>query len=915
MSLPLFAQQAGRIPRITISVSDVPFTDFAREVEQLSGMHVFFSTEWTRDVRVNLSVKDCPADSVIMRALPPSNLRVVLWNGALLMMQGENLLSRLPHYDTETTITENADGISAEETEAEERYLSGRKPGVLESITIGEISARKNGTPVRIKGRINEKETGEPLPGATMYIQETGAGTVSDVAGNLFISLKPGIYTAQFECLGMEKKMIQFQVFSEGSFSLEIGKSVIPIQEIVVKGGVRKNITVSDPGMEKINIKSVKELPVMLGDRDILKISEMLPGIVSVGEGSAGLNVRGGSADQNMFYINKVPVYNTSHLFGFFSAFNSDIIKDFSIYKGHVPAQYGGRLSSVFNIITRQGNRRQFMARGGVNPVTANLSIEAPIKKDACTMMLSARSSYSDWILGRLDDPLIRNSRASFYDLTGSITWDMSSKDQVSLFYYGSSDNFKLSDINSYGYTNNGSSLNWRHQYSNYFKGEIALISSEYSFTTSDTKSKSIAYQHTYKIGHYEARADFSWRTGTRNTIETGVGSIFYNLNRGEVKPYNEESLRIPVNLGEEKGIESSAYLADTWDPFRWLSANIGIRYVFFAPVGPRDVYLYNPALPMLADNITDTLKYGTNEPVRKYSGPEIRAALNFKLTRSTSLKLSFNQMQQYMFMLSNTIALAPNSQWKLADYYLKPSRSNQASAGIFQEIASKGWEISAEVFAKETEFYTEFKDGADFIASPLVETSVLQGNQSAYGIEAMIRKEGGKLDGWLAYTWSRSIVTVKGRKVWDQINEGKPYPANFDIPHAFTAVGSYHFTRRFTLASNITYQTGRPITYPKSIYLINGISYLDYSTRNEYRIPDYFRIDLSLTVEGNLVKKKKVHSSWMVNVYNLTGRKNAYSVFFDAKEGVILGNKYSVIGIPLVMATWQFKFGNYAAD
>jgi hypothetical protein len=278
-------------------------------------------------------------------------------------------------------------------------------------------------------------------------------------------------------------------------------------------------------------------------------------------------------------------------------------------------------------------------------------------------------------------------------------------------------------------------------------------------------------------------------------------------------------------------------------------------------------------------------------------------------------VKFSFNQMQQYMFMLSNTIALAPNSQWKLADYYLKPSHSDQLSAGIFQEFANKGWEISAEVFGKKTAFYTEFKDGADFIASPQVESSVLQGDQTAYGIEAMIRKESGKLAGWLAYTWSRSIVKVDGLEEWNKINGGKSYPANFDIPHAFTAVGSYHFTRRFTLASNITYQTGRPITYPKSIYLINGISYLDYSTRNEYRIPDYFRIDLSLTVEGNLVKKKKIHSSWMINVYNLTGRRNAYSVFFDSKEGVILGNKYSVIGIPLVMATWQFKFGNYATD
>jgi hypothetical protein len=331
--------------------------------------------------------------------------------------------------------------------------------------------------------------------------------------------------------------------------------------------------------------------------------------------------------------------------------------------------------------------------------------------------------------------------------------------------------------------------------------------------------------------------------------------------------------------------------------------------------LGPNSVYQYAEGSPKDVRYITDSLLFDNNQVIRWYFEPDIRAALNFETDPDGSIKLAFNQMHQNLFMLSNTITVAPNTQWKTADYHLKPSQSNQVSFGVFRNLPRGGWETSLEVYYKRTKNYTEFKDGANFISSAVVETSVLQGNQNAYGVEFSLKRNQKKLDGWVSYAYSRSLVQVNGSETWNRINKGEIYPANFDIPHAFNAVINYHLRRRFTISSVVTYQTGRPITYPTVAYYIQDVLYTDYSSRNKYRIPDYFRIDASATIEGNLKRNKLIHSSWMFSVYNATGRKNPYSVYSKKVEGKIKSFKYSVIGVPFFTITWLFKLGNYATD
>jgi len=390
---------------------------------------------------------------------------------------------------------------------------------------------------------------------------------------------------------------------------------------------------------------------------------------------------------------------------------------------------------------------------------------------------------------------------------------------------------------------------------------------------------------------------------------------VIYKLDRGTIQPYGKESLVSSLTLGKEKGIESSLYISDSYDVTSWLNINLGFRYTLFNPLGPRTIFRYGNNEPRDVRYITDTLYFRNNEAVKWYNEPDLRLAVNISTDKDGSVKLAFNQMHQNLFMLNNYISIAPNTQWKLADYHLPPSKSNQVSLGVFRTLKDSGLEASLEVYYKSTLNYPEFKDGADFLKNPLTETSVLQGRQKSYGIEFNLKRSGHKVDGWVSYTYSRSLIQVDGRNTWDKINNGEIYPANYDIPHSVNAVINYNFSKRVILSSVVTYQTGKPITYPESIYYIDNMQYLDYSKRNAYRIPYYLRTDISLTLEGNLKRDKIIHSSFVMSVYNVLGRMNPSSVYFVSENGRIYSYSYSVIGVPIFTATWLFKFGNYDSD
>ena len=909
---------AAQGPFISGDFNDLPFEEFTRVVEEQVPVRFFYRKEWTGDLRISASGEKMELYKILSDHLSRKNLYYFFSDDQRIFITRDNpLITVLPDYAGIHEATgQSDDSMAARQlTEAEMLYIEGRRKSTMKTIYIGNSSDQINGQGAVINGNIKDTETGEALVGATIFVQELSRGFITDINGYFTISIPRGSYTFRFNCLGMQELQYKIEVLSSGGIDIEMSKRLYPIDEITVKSTEYHNVRGMQMGFTQISIKNIKEIPVVLGEKDVLKVVQMLPGVQTTGEGSAGINVRGSAADQNMFFLNTIPVYNTSHLFGFFSAFNPDIIRDFSFYKSNLPTKYGGRLASVIDISSRQGNNKNFTARGGISPITAKVAVEGPIVKDKSSYILSVRSSYSDWILKRMEDPDLRNSNAQFYDLAAGINTKLNDRNLIKVFGYYSNDRFRLASTEEYKYSNAGASLDWWHQVSSILSANTSFAMTRYQFDHQNNSLHLEAYQHDYRIDHYEIKSDFTWISGYRHKVMFGGNAILYDIDRGEILPLGEESSRKPVSLGKESGIEGAIHIADQVQISDRISIYAGLRYSFYAYMGPQTVYDYAQDNPKVPEFIEDSLNFSQGEIIRFYSGPEIRASATFLTGSNNSIKVSYNKTRQYLYMLSNTIALAPTDQWKLADYHIRPQSADQVSIGFYQDFNRKFLNLSAEVYYKKADDIVEYKDGANFISSPQIETEVLQGKQKAYGIELMMKKNAGKLSGWLSFTYARSLMKVDGKNYWEQINQGNWYPSNYDIPVALNGVMNLRANRRLSFSSNIVYHTGRPITYPVTIFQMEDNRYVSYSGRNEYRIPDYFRIDLSVNLEGNLKSRKFWHSYWMLNIYNLTGRKNAYSVFFKNEDGKIQGYKLSIFSQPIITLSWNFKLGNYASD
>ena len=921
--LAFLQEMSGQEATINFSghFEETPFVEFARVVEAQTGTTFYYRASWVSDIYVSLSGRDVSLLSLMDSILRPTGLNYYLdeWNH-LFLTDSVTLLVGLPDYEgvKETKIPEEGEQVDLgkrELTSAEQNYIDGRRVRILEEIHVGRANQAIPGRKALISGQIHDEESGESLVGVTVYMEAINKGASTAADGRFNFLLAPGIYGVECQSMGMESLQFTLVVHSSGELELEMRRTLIPLDEVVVTAGRRDNVSGSQMGYERLNYNVLKQVPLLMGERDILNVVKLLPGVQSVGEGSSGFNVRGSGADQNMIYINKVPVYNSAHLFGFFTAISPEIVKDFSLYKSNLPASFGGRLASFFDIQTKQGNMKRLSARAGISLVSAYAAVEGPLKKDKSSIALSLRSTYSDWILGLMEDPQLRNSEAGFYDASGVYTLKASDQTRLKVFGYLSRDRFKLGAVNEYAYGNSGAAVDVRHRFNQQINGNFALIYSRYQFKNQDTQIQTAGYELDSYIQHYEFKSDFEWLSLGRHKLTFGGSGIYYRLERGTIEPFGATSLRQPMDLGLENGVETALYLADELTLTDRLSIYAGLRFSSFFSLGPSDVRTYTPGMPRVEENINDTLSFGRGELSKAYAGLEPRMNLRYLLNDQSSLKFSYNRGYQYLFVLSNTVAMAPTDQWKLSDYNIAPQFLDQLSAGYYTDFPELGLSTSVELYRKWGHQIVEYRDGASFTESPNVESTTLQGEQTAYGVETMIRRDAGGLNGWLSYTYSRSYMQVDLAETGEQINGGKPYPSNFDRPHNLSLVLNYKRGRRVSLSGNLVYMTGRPSTYPVSVYYEYGVPYIHYSERNKYRIPDYFRIDLSMNIEGNLKKHKRFHSFWMVGVYNLTGRSNAYSVYFQNEGGLIRGYKLSIFSQPILTVSWNVRLGNYASE
>ncbi|HEY5122501.1 MAG TPA: TonB-dependent receptor, partial [Ignavibacteria bacterium] len=601
--------------------------------------------------------------------------------------------------------------------------------------------------------------------------------------------------------------------------------------------------------------------------------------------------------------------YNTSHFFGFFSSINNDAIRDAKLYKSGIPAKYGGRISSVLDMNVKEGNKKQFDYNGGISPISGRLTLEGPIIKDKISFLISGRSTYSNWILKKLPDPKINKSRASFDDLTGKLSYNVNSNNTISLTGYYSSDKFNFNSGENYTYENKAFAFKWKHILSQKLFYVFTGTYSGYSYVLDD---KTLNYDNRTRFGiqNFAIKNDFTYSFNKEHKLEAGLDFDKTDLYPAFRIPLSEESNILPKTIDPEHSILPVLYLNETWDPIDKLSLSAGLRYSEYFLLGPKTIFLYSSDEPRIASYITDTLKVGKNKIVKNYHGLDFRFSGRYSINNNFSLKASYNRIYQYFYILSNTTTISPTDIWKSSDYHLSPEIGNQYSLGVYWNMGNNKLNCSIEGYYKTINNLIEYKGGANLLLNEHIETDLINSFGKSYGVEFLLEKTIGKLNGWISYAYSRSFSRTEGRFMDEIINGGNYFPTNFDKPHSVSVVCNYTFNRRISASGDFTYSSGHPVTYPVGVYQIYDINRVLYVDRNQYRIPDYLRVDASITIEGNLKVRKIIHGSWVFSVYNLLGRENVYSEFFKTDlNNKVHSYKVSIFNRPIFTVTYNFKF------
>lgn len=761
---------------------------------------------------------------------------------------------------------------------------------------------------VIITGKIRLK-TGEPVVGASISVETFKYFDYSDQGGSYVLELPPGRYRVTVKHVGMKSALIRLRVLSGGLLNVDMEEGTTDLQEIIISSRpIDSNVKQSLSGLTKLNVQEIRTLPTLMGEVDILKSLQLMPGVSSVGEGSSGFNVRGGRMDQNLILFNDVPLFNTSHALGFVSAFNQDIIKDFSLYKGNVPANYGGRASSVLEITTRRGDFDKWKYQGGVGPITTRLGAEGPIRAGKTSLLLGGRISHANWVLKKASDPQVKKSRLSFYDAYAGLSHRFSSNSTADITVYSSADEFQYSDQFGYSWSNllvNGS---WQGL-ANRKASPVLTASYGHFKSTLIDPSGFDASELTNTMNYFQLKESVNYVPNEKHTIVAGISGIAYVPKPETSQGYRGNPAVIRKSADKNKGIELAVFANNDYQISENLSVSFGLRYSHYMHVGNDTVYQYLEGSPRTVSTISDTLYYSNFKTIKSFGGLEPRISARINIAPTQSFKISYNRMRQYIHLISNTTSPTPIDLWQVSNEYLPPQIADNYSVGYFLNLKDNRWETSIEFFYKDMQNLVEYKDFPALFLNHHLETELLTGVGRATGGEIYIRRLKGKWTGWISYTYSKSEVKISSRDGSDVINNGAWYPSNYNKPHTFNLVIDRRMRGQGALSIILSYNSGRPLTAIESSYMVGGVVVPIYSQRNKYQIPDYFRVDLSFTI-GDVVKK--LDDSLVFSVYNLFGRDNAYSIFYQrpATNYVVpKPYKLSVLGAPLPSLTYNFKF------
>ncbi|WP_235935403.1 TonB-dependent receptor [Flavobacterium ichthyis] len=777
--------------------------------------------------------------------------------------------------------------------------------------TIANLNAQEK---VTLSGTISDIETNEALIGVSLYFNEIKIGTTTNNYGFYSVTVPKGDYIITISYLGYNniEERINLNQTQQKNFSLSYQST--GLAEVVIQANNDKtNIKRAEMSVNKLSIATVKKMPAVLGEVDVLKSILQLPGVTNAYEGATGFNVRGGSVDGNLVLLDEAIIYNTSHLFGFFSVFNSDVIKDLKLYKGGIPANYGGRTSSVLDIYQKEGNKKEFHANGGIGIVSSRLLLEGPIVKEKSSFVIAGRGTYGHLFLKLADEP----NSAYFYDLNTKFNYRFNDNNNIFISAYLGYDKIRLNDqlVNDYG--NSFVNLRWNHIFSDKLFSNASIIYSDYyyglqlSFIGLDWKSQ---------IKNYNFKYDFKHYLSNDLTLSYGINSVRYVFNPGTINPIDETSSINPDQIARKYAFENALYVSAEHILSEKLSLTYGLRYSNFQRLGEEEISTYENDQAVIFNQDfqvyeeatpTGSIYYAKNKKIASFDNFEPRFSIAYALNDDQSVKASYNRISQYIHLISNTASVSPLDIWAPSDQFLKPEIADQVALGYFKNFKNDQYSLEVETFFKTIKNKTDYIDGAELIANKNIERVMLNGKARAYGIEVLAKKNSGKLTGWLSYTLSRAEQKTPGRNALEPgINNGNWYRANYDKTHNLGLTANYQLNPKWSFGGIFTYQTGRAATFPNGKYQYQGITVANYATRNEDSLSDYHHLDISATYIPQPEKVKKWQGEWVFSIYNVYARNNAAAFNFsqNIETGQSEAKKISIFGL-IPSITYNFKF------
>ncbi len=723
-----------------------------------------------------------------------------------------------------------------------------------------------------ISGTVSSAETGEAIIGAYIIVKGSTDGVVTNHYGYYALSLPMGNYTLIYRYMGFNEIEKEIQLKESVRIDVELSETSSEIEAVTVSAeGENKNVSSSETGVTNIDPKDIEIVPVLFGEKDILKTIQLLPGVKTAGEGGSGFYVRGGGTDENLILLDEAPVYNASHLLGFFSVFNSDAVKDMKLYKGTAPAQYGGRLSSVLDITMNEGNTKKYKATGGVGMIASRLMLEGPIVKDKGSFMVSGRRTYADLFLIFAKKKEQRNSTLYFYDFNLKANYKINENNRLYASGYFGRDVFSFNEILNMNWGNATGTVRWNHLFNEKLFLNSTLIYSDYDYKIGFAFKGFGTFWIKSHITDWNWKEDFQVFINSDNVLRFGTNAIHHTFKPGEVDVEGTDEFN-DIFVDDKYAVETAAYISHEWKISKNLNLTYGIRYSNFIVLGPGKVYQFNDF-----QTPVDSVEYDTNEIMQTYAGFEPRANINYTFNPKHSVKASYTRNRQYLHLLQNSTASSPTDVWYPATKQIAPGIADLFSVGYYRNFYDNTYESSFEVYYKDIISTIDFRDGANVMLNQYLEAEILEGTGYSYGAEFYVKKRKGALTGWISYTLSRTMREFAG------LNYGNPYPARQDRIHDLAVVGMYQIGKRLSVSATWVFYTGDAVTFPSGRYLVDGYMINLYTERNGYRMPNYHRADVGITLKNK--ERKRWESSWNLSAYNVYARKNAYDISFRTKE------------------------------